>query len=134
MADQLLLQAFSPPAVLVNDGGDIVYISGHTGRYLEPAAGKANWNIHVMARPGIRAQLAVALRTALQEKTAVELRGLRLDDEATASVDITVQAVVQPKSLDGMAMIVFRDVRRAQSARPACKDGGRGGCGRWLTN
>jgi two-component system CheB/CheR fusion protein len=94
LADQLLLQSYSPPAVLVNDAGDIVYISGRTGRYLEPAAGKANWNIHVMARPTIRAQLAVALRTALQEKSSVELRGLRLDDDATAAVDITVHAVV----------------------------------------
>jgi two-component system CheB/CheR fusion protein len=117
LADQLLLQAYSPPAVLVNDGGDIVYISGRTGRYLEPAAGKANWNIHVMARPSIRAQLAVALRTALQEKTSVELRALRLDDDATAAVDITVQAVLQPKSLEGMAMIVFRDVPAAPGRR-----------------
>jgi len=124
LADQLLLQAFSPPAVLVNDGGDIVYISGRTGRYLEPAAGKANWNIHVMARPSIRAQLAVALRTALQEKSSVELRGLRLDEDATVNLDITVQAVTQPKSLEGMAMIVFREVaavpsRRARRARSA---------------
>jgi len=63
-----------------------------------------------MARPAIRAQLDVALRTALQEKKSVELRALRLDDDATAAVDITVQAVVQPRSLAGMAMIVFRDV------------------------
>ena len=117
VADQLLLQSYSPPAVLVNEGGDIVYISGRTGRYLEPAAGKANWNIHVMARPSIRAQLAVALRTALLEKTSVELRGLRLDDESTASVDITVQSVSQPRSLEGMAMIVFRDVPVAASRR-----------------
>jgi len=117
LADQLLLQSYSPPAVLVNDAGDIVYISGHTGRYLEPAAGKANWNIHVMARPSIRAQLAVALRTALQEKTSVELRALRLDDDAPAAVDVTVQALVQPKSLEGMAMIVFRDVPPAPSRR-----------------
>jgi two-component system, chemotaxis family, CheB/CheR fusion protein len=110
LADQLLLQSFSPPAVLVNEAGDIVYVSGHTGRYLEPAAGKANWNIHVMARPSIRAQLAVALRTALSEKSSVELRALRLDDDTHATVDITVQAVVQPRSLFGMAMIVFRDV------------------------
>ena len=110
LADQLLLQSFSPAAVLVNDGGDIVYINGRTGRYLEPAAGKANWNIHVMARPAIRAQLAVALRTALQEKTSIELRALRLEDDAPDQVDITVQAVVQPRSLTGMAMIVFRDV------------------------
>jgi len=117
LADQLLLQSFSPSAVLVNDGGDVVYISGRTGRYLEPAAGKANWNIHVMARPAIRAQLAVALRTALQDKTSVELHGLRLDDETTATVDITVQAVTQPKSLEGMAMIVFRDVQPAPNRR-----------------
>jgi two-component system CheB/CheR fusion protein len=110
LADHLLLQSYSPAAVLVNDAGDIIYINGRTGRYLEPAAGKANWNIHVMARPAIRAQLAVALRTALQEQKSIELRALRLDDDATAAVDITVQAVVQPKSLAGMAMIVFRDV------------------------
>jgi two-component system CheB/CheR fusion protein len=109
LADQVLLQSHAPPAVLVNEAGDIVYISGRTGRYLEPAAGKANWNIHVMARPSIRAQLAVALRAALQEVTTVELRDLRLDDEATAAVSITVQAITDPKSLAGMAMIVFRD-------------------------
>ena len=118
LADQVLLQRFSPSAVLVNESGDIVYISGRTGRYLEPAAGKANWNIHVMARPGIRAQLAVALRKALQEKTSVELHGLRLDDEATGSVDVTVGAIVdEPSALEGMAMIVFRDVPTAAKKR-----------------
>ena len=110
LADQALLQAFSPPAVLVNDSGDIVYVNGRTGVYLEPAAGKANWNIHAMARPGIRAQLAVALRTALQHKSTVDLRGLRLEDEASKVVDITVQPILQTAGLADMALIVFRDV------------------------
>ncbi|MBI5257786.1 MAG: PAS domain-containing protein [Burkholderiales bacterium] len=123
LADQVLLQTCSPPAVLVNEAGDILYINGRTGRYLEPAAGKANWNIHAMARPGIHAQLAVALRAALQDKTTVELHDLRLEDAPGAAVDITVQALLQPRALAGMAMIVFRDVpagprhrRRAASA------------------
>ncbi|QCB45547.1 chemotaxis protein CheB [Hydrogenophaga sp. PAMC20947] len=110
LADQALLQAFSPPAVLVNDSGDVLYLNGRTGVYLEPAAGKANWNIHVMARPGIRAQLAVALRTALKDKKPVELRGLRLDDETPKIIDITVQPILQPAGIAGMALIVFRDV------------------------
>ena len=118
LADQLLLQSHAPAAVLVNEGGDIVYLSGRTGRYIEPAAGKANWNIHVMARPAIRAQLAVALRTALQDKKTIELRALRLDDDGPAAVDITVQAVQQPRALQGMGLIVFRDVP-AEHARPA---------------
>ncbi|HEX5372922.1 MAG TPA: chemotaxis protein CheB, partial [Aquabacterium sp.] len=110
LADQVLLQAYSPPAVLVNPDGDILYISGRTGRYLEPAAGKANWNIHVMARPGIRTQLAVALRQALQESKPVELHGLRMEDEPHATLHVTVQAVHEPKALNGMVMIVFREV------------------------
>lgn len=117
VADQLLLQTFAPPAVLVNEGGDVVYISGRVGRFLEPAAGKANWNIHVMAQPSIRAQLAVALRAALQDRTSVELHGLRLDESSATTVDITVQAILQPKSLDGMAMIVFREVAAPSPGR-----------------
>jgi two-component system CheB/CheR fusion protein len=110
LADHLLLQQFSPPAVLVNGRGDVVYISGRTGRYLEPAAGKANWNIHVMARPAIRSQLAAALRQALETRKPVELHGLRLEDDAQPSLDVTVQAVQEPHGLQGMVMIIFRDV------------------------
>lgn len=125
LAEQLLLQQFSPPAVLVNDSGDIVYISGRTGQYLEPAAGKANWNIHVMARPGLRMQIAAALRQTLQDKQTVTLHGLRLEHDARRTVDVTVQCVEEPRPLAGMVMIVFREaadppadgVRRRRAAR-----------------
>jgi len=110
LADQLLLQKFSPAAVLVNELGDIIYISGHTGQYLEPAAGKANWNIHVMARPAIRTQLAVALRRTVKERTAVEVHGLRMDGNSTHQLEITVEAIEEPKALEGMVIVVFRDV------------------------
>ncbi len=124
LADHLLLQEFSPPAVLVNGRGDIVYISGRTGKYLEPAAGRANWNIHVMARPAIRSQLAAALRQALETRKPVELHGLRLEDDAQRSLDVTVQVVQEPHALEGMVMIIFRDVAsllagRKRRRRPA---------------
>ena len=64
LADQLLLQKFSPAAVLTNAEGDVLFISGRTGKYLEPAAGKANWNIHAMARDGLRQELILALPKA----------------------------------------------------------------------
>jgi two-component system, chemotaxis family, CheB/CheR fusion protein len=117
-ADQVVLQEFSPPAVLVNEQGDILYISGRTGKYLEPAAGKANWNIHVMARPAIRAQLAAALREAMQEKKSIELRALRLEDDAPLTVDVTVRALQEPRALEGAVMIVFRDVIGTPATKP----------------
>jgi two-component system CheB/CheR fusion protein len=110
LANQLLLQQFSPPAVLVNEQGDVVYINGHTGKYLEPAAGKANWNIHVMARPAIRAQLAAALRQALHEKKTIDLHGLRLEGDPQSMLDVTVQPLVESPGLEAMLMIVFRDI------------------------
>ena len=53
LADEIVIQRFAPPSVLVNAEGDILYITGKTGEYLEPAAGKVNWNIYMMAREGL---------------------------------------------------------------------------------
>ena len=111
LADQLLLQHFSPPAVLVNDRGDILYISGRTGKYLEPAAGKANWNIFAMARDGLRFELGNAFQKALRQPEAITVKGLKVGDGGgRQAVDITVQAITEPEALRGMVMIVFADV------------------------
>ncbi|MDD1620920.1 MAG: PAS domain-containing protein [Methylococcaceae bacterium] len=111
LADQVLLQQFSPAAVLVNADGDIFYINGRTGKYLEPAAGKANWNIHAMARDGLRHVLGSAIKKAQQQIEAVHLPGLQVNhDGGTQGVNLTVQAIVKPEALNGMLMIVFTDV------------------------
>jgi two-component system CheB/CheR fusion protein len=110
-AEQLLLQQFSPAAVLVNGGGDILYINGHTGKYLEPAAGKANWNIYAMAREGLRHELALMLSQVRRVKGSLICRDIAIDNQpGRHTVDITVQAIEHPDVLRGMAMIVFTDV------------------------
>ena len=111
LADQLLLQHFSPPAVLTNDKGDILYISGRTGKYLEPAAGKANWNIFAMAREGLRFDLGIAFQKALRQNEAITVKGLKVCEEGAAQiVDLTVKAITEPEALRGMVMIVFTGV------------------------
>jgi len=111
LADQLLLKHFSPPAVLVNDKGDILYISGRTGKYLEPAAGKANWNIFAMAREGIRFDLGSTFQKALRQKRAITAKGLQVGESGgKQTVDITIQAIEEPEALRGMVMIIFTDV------------------------
>jgi two-component system CheB/CheR fusion protein len=110
LADQLMLREFSPAAVLVNEHGDVIYVSGHTARYLEAAAGKANWNIHAMARPAIRVPLAVALRQAALEKMPIKLRGLALEEPTPGIVDVTVHPVREPAALEGTILIVFHEV------------------------
>nr|WP_090141599.1 chemotaxis protein CheB [Limnohabitans sp. DM1] len=110
LVEKLLLQTFTPPAVLVNEAGDILYIHGRTGRYLEPAAGKANWNVHVMAIPCLRASLAIALRQALKTQQLVSVQVLHLEDEMPCSLLLTVQALKEPQTLAGMALVIFKEL------------------------
>jgi chemotaxis methyl-accepting protein methylase len=132
LADQLLLQHFSPPAVLVNDKGDILYISGRTGKYLEPAAGKANWNIFAMAREGLRFELESAFHKSLKQKKAVAVKGLKVGEGVgTQTVDLTVQAIEEPEALRGMVMIVFTDVPAPhEKTTPGRSQGCRSGNGK----
>jgi two-component system CheB/CheR fusion protein len=110
-ADQVLLQVHAPPAVVVNAEGDIVYISGRTGKYLEPAAGKANWNFHAMVRDNLRGPVANALQQAVKTDAVVQVRGLHVVAAGGGQeVDVTVQPLHDPVALLGTVMIVFRDV------------------------
>ncbi len=119
LADQVLLQCYSPAAVLINNKGDILYISGRTGKYLEPAAGKTNWNIFAMAREGLRDKLTGALQKALRQKGAATLRNVVVKTNGgTQAVDLTVQPLEEPEALRGMVMIVFTDVATPPETKP----------------
>lgn len=111
LADQVLLQRFAPASVMVNGKGDILYITGRTGKYLEPPAGKANWNIHAMAREGLRDILPVAFRKALKSFDAVYEHNVRINaDGEIRFVDLTIQRLETPNALKDMIMLVFTDV------------------------
>ncbi|MCX6236583.1 MAG: PAS domain-containing protein [Bacteroidia bacterium] len=111
LADQLLLQQFSPPGVLVNENGDIIYISGRTGKYLEPAVGKANLNIFAMLREGLRIEFPVAFRKAIINKETVVLRNIKVGTNGgSQTLDINIKWIDKPEPLKGMVMIIFTDV------------------------
>lgn len=111
LADQMVLQRYAPPAVLTNDKGDIFYVSGRTGKYLEPAAGKANWNLFAMIREELRYELSSAFQKALQQKESVTLHGLTLgNDGGTQCVDVTAQRIDEPGALQGLVLVIFTDV------------------------
>ena len=111
LADRLVLQHYAPPAVLVNAKGDILYISGRTGKYLEPAAGKANWNLFAMAREGLRYELSGGFQKALRQSASVTLRGLKVETNGREQcVDVTVQQLAEPGPLQGAVIFVFTDV------------------------
>ncbi len=122
-ADQLVLRQFAPAAVLTNDQGDIMYVSGHTGSYLEAAAGRANWNIFVMAREGLRYELSSGFQESLRGQGTITLRGLQVAGKGEKQlVDIEIRQLDDPEVLRGMVLIVFKDVAETDSV-PVRKTG-----------
>jgi two-component system CheB/CheR fusion protein len=125
--EQLLLKKHAPAAVLLNVHGDILYIHGRTGAYLEPAAGKANWNIHAMARDNLRHELADLLKRACQSDEMIAVRGLIQRDAAgkpSQALDLTAEAMPETGGLSGTLMVTFATVplplekRRSRSTNP----------------
>ena len=77
LTEQALLRQVAPTGALVNSQGDIQYLHGRTGMYLEPASGDSGVNnILYMAREGLQAELALALKRAVSERQVIRRTGL----------------------------------------------------------
>ncbi|NJD34344.1 MAG: chemotaxis protein CheB [Betaproteobacteria bacterium] len=120
--EALLLRRYAPAAVLTTDRGDLVYVSGKTGKYLEPAAGKANLNLFAMAREGLAGALNGAFAKAVRERSTLVLKDLALENNGAGHrVNVTIQALTEPAVLRGMVLVVFADV----AASPVVKAPGK---------
>jgi two-component system, chemotaxis family, CheB/CheR fusion protein len=92
--EQILLERYAPVSVLVNERGEMLYIHGNTGRYLQMASGEPNMNILKMARDGLKRDLTIALHSVVKDKQPVERPGLRVKTNGDYStVNLTVLPV-----------------------------------------
>jgi two-component system, chemotaxis family, CheB/CheR fusion protein len=80
--EHTILEHYAPAGVMCTAQGTVVYVSGRTGRYLEPAAGVPDGNLLSMARAGLRPRLRTALHQAVtthqrvvQERVQVQSNG-----------------------------------------------------------
>ena len=126
LAQKILLDNFAPPAVIINEKGDILYIHGRTGKYLEPSAGKANMNIFSMAREGFRMELGSAIRKAAGQKKEIALKGLQVKTNGGyQAIHLLVRPIRQPEGRQGLLLVVFSEAENlpqppgAGKTRPA---------------
>ena len=133
LTERAMLQQYAPVGALVNGRGEILYLHGRTGLYLEPAPGESGMNILKMAREGLRRALTSALHKAVTHKEPVRCPGLRVKTNGGFT---TVHLAVQPlaPSPDAAAepdlfLVVFEEAPAADQQRPeesAAVDAGEG--------
>ena len=131
LVEAILAQSSSPPCVIIDDMFDMLYVHGHTGKFLEPAQGRASVNALKMARPGLKAELAAAVRAAAANRQEVVQRGLRVEHDGVAvEFDLVAKPVAERGPLQGLIMVAFQERPPAaeppRAPAPPTKSAGRG--------
>jgi two-component system, chemotaxis family, CheB/CheR fusion protein len=97
LTEQAMLQYLAPAGALVDGSGDILYLLGRTGSYLEPAPGQAGVNnILRMAREGLQQILTSGLRKAMLSRKPVTYPRLRVRTNGDFSlVNLTIRPLLR---------------------------------------
>ncbi len=110
VVERMLVQSYGPPAVVTDHRGDIVYVSGRTGGYLEAATGRANWNLLAMAVDGLRPAVSRAFRRVLATDREERVEAVRVEaNETVRLVDLTVRPLALGDAGTDLVLVVFED-------------------------
>ena len=120
LTERALLQQYALAGALITERGDILYLHGRTGQYLEPAAGEANVNILKMAREGLRRPLTTALHKAVARKEAVRHPGLRVKTNGDfTTVNLTVRPVAAgPDAKPALFLVILEEAPGPDQMQP----------------
>lgn len=114
LTEQTLLQQYAPAGALVNNRGDILYLHGRTGQYLEPAPGEAGLNILKMARQGLRPRLMTALRKAVATREPSFHSGLRVKTNGDfSSVNLHIRPVPSDVTEQPLFLVILEPAPEA---------------------
>ena len=128
LAQNLLLSQVVPPSVIINEKGEIFYIHGRTGLYLEPAQGQSQktQNLFEMAHDGLELPLIAVVRKAVGQDKEIIQKGIAVEEDGvTRVVTIRARRIMVPEALRGLIRVTFErdDDEVAMSALPVPVDG-----------
>lgn len=108
--EKMLLENYTPSCVIINEKDEILYFHGKTGKYLEPAPGKAGLKIVEMAREGLKHELNIAIRKVVAKKKEVVFKDLNVKTNGNYhTVNLIVRPLEKP-DMQGLMLVIFEEV------------------------
>ncbi|TFZ64047.1 PAS domain-containing protein [Hymenobacter sp. UV11] len=118
-----LLQAYAPPAVVIDPKGEILFVNGRTGKYLEPAPGLSGMNLFEMARAELNFEISGAVHRVAQSHEPVVVDNVRVrTDTGEQLLRLTVRPLTEPVPLAGLLLVVFEDQPTPRRVRQTKRD------------
>jgi two-component system CheB/CheR fusion protein len=107
-ADEVLLNKYTTPGVVINEAMDIVHFRGKTGTYLEPSVGKPSLNILKMAKDELAFELRNLLHKAIKENETVTRPGIVLTDNGNRKT-VTIEVIPLKEMAEIHYLVLFYD-------------------------
>ena len=110
LAQKVLLQDYAPACVIIDQKHNIIYIHGQTGRYLELPSGEMSLDIVDMAREGLKAELASAIRKATAQDKEFTFQNLLVKNNGEfRNVNLTVKPISSKGAEQELLMVIFQE-------------------------
>lgn len=105
-----LLEEFVPPSLVVNEDYEIMHLSENAGKYLQVVGGEPTNNLLKLIRPDIRVEVRGALFQARQQKSNVEVPGLKIRrGDRTEVINLLIRPVISDTdTARGYIVVIFQ--------------------------
>lgn len=115
---KILLEQFTPSALLINNKGDILYINGEMDKYLKVNSGEAVMNLFRMVKEELKYVIGNAVHQASIQKSQVEYNDIKVQEGGiTNLIDFKVK-YLNDHQLDGLFILSFIHKGPAKKADP----------------
>ncbi|WP_437728642.1 PAS domain S-box protein [Sorangium sp. So ce861] len=112
--ERCLLERYGPPCVVVNEQGDIVYLSGETGKYLAPSTGALDVNVSNMVLRALRPEVRSAVHRAVRMREQVVHENIAVETIAgTQRLNLVVRPLGGLEDDLGLYVVLFDELRPA---------------------
>jgi len=115
-AEKMLLSAFTPASVVINEHLDVVHINGNISSFIEILPGKPTFNILKIARQGLSFELRNAIHKAKESNTQTLKEGIQVVLDGT-NIQVTIEVRPLVDTIETYFLVIFYNtpIRKAEA-------------------
>lgn len=109
-ADRIVLKKIAPCGVVINEDLDVLQFRGHTGVFLEPAAGEASLNLLKMSRNGLQVELRNIIQQAMDKNISVRKDDIQFrTNSEIKNISIEVDPIMAAEHQSRYYLVLFQE-------------------------
>lgn len=113
-ANDVLLEKYAPPGVIVNEALDIVHFQGNNAAWLRLASGRPSHNLTKLSKPGLAFELRNLVHKARNESKSVKKSNISLMMNGQKRA-VTFEVIPLPNAIEPYYMLLFHGIVQAEN-------------------